>query len=632
MIKLVALVPLLPLIGFVIIGLFGKKLSKGIVGTIGSGVVLGAFAIALGIFFELSGQAQKSVTIDLFSWISAGKLSVPFSFLIDPLSSLFLLIITGIGFLIHLYSTGYMSHDEGFHRFFAYLNLFIFFMLLLVLGSNYLIMFVGWEGVGLCSYLLIGFWFKNTAYNNAAKKAFVMNRIGDLGFLMGIILIFVTFGSIGYHDVFEQAKNMAGGNPTITAITLLLFIGAMGKSAQLPLYTWLPDAMAGPTPVSALIHAATMVTAGIYMVARSNILYTLSPTSMEIVAVVGACTALFAASIGLAQNDIKKVLAYSTVSQLGYMFLALGVGAYTGAVFHVMTHAFFKALLFLGAGSVIHAMGGEQDIRKMGGLGKYIPVTHITFLLGTLAIAGCPPFSGFFSKDEILANAFEHSPLLWTIGITTAAMTTFYMFRLYFLTFKGSFRGTHEQEHHLHESPKSMTIPLIVLAVLSVVGGFVGLPAIFGTHHLLEGFLAPVFEDSSFRLVHHLSENTELMLMTGAVVVMAAFCYFAYVTYVKNKTLPDEEGAPLKPMHKLIYNKYWVDELYENVFTKPLNMLSQFFHNLVDNQIVDGIVNGVGTAVNWTGGVVRLAQTGNIGFYVFVMVISIVLILFTQLF
>jgi NADH-quinone oxidoreductase subunit L len=632
MIKLIGLVPLLPLIGFMIIGLFGKKLSKAVVGTIGSGVILAAFAVALGIFLELSGQSQKSVTIELFPWISAGKLSVPFSFLIDPLSSLFLLIITGIGFLIHLYSTGYMSHDEGFSRFFAYLNLFIFFMLLLVLGSNYLIMFVGWEGVGLCSYLLIGFWFKNTAYNNAAKKAFVMNRIGDLGFLMGIILIFVTFGSIGYYEVFEQAKNMASGNPVLTAITLLLFIGAMGKSAQLPLYTWLPDAMAGPTPVSALIHAATMVTAGIYMVARSNILYTLSPTSMEVVAIVGVCTALFAATIGLAQNDIKKVLAYSTVSQLGYMFLALGVGAYTGAVFHVMTHAFFKALLFLGAGSVIHAMGGEQDIRKMGGLKKYIPITQMTFLIGTLAIAGFPGFSGFFSKDEILAHAFEHNKLLWALGLAGAAMTTFYMFRLYFLTFMGTFRGTHEQEHHLHESPKSMTIPLIVLAVLSLLGGLIGIPEALGGHHYLEAFLAPVFDDSSFRLVHHLPETTEYELMGAAIIVMGAFLYFAYVTYVKNKTLPDAEGAELRPMHKLVYNKYWVDELYENVITKPLDMLSRGFHNLVDNQIVDGVVNGVGSAVSWVSGTVRLAQTGNIGFYVFIMVISIVLILFSQLF
>jgi NADH-quinone oxidoreductase subunit L len=632
MIKLVWLVPLLPLIGFVIIGLFGKKLSKGLVGTIGSGVVLGSFAVALGIFFELSGQAQKSFTIDLFSWITAGKLSIPFSFLIDPLSSLFLLIITGIGFLIHLYSTGYMHDDEGFARFFAYLNLFIFFMLLLVLGSNYLIMFVGWEGVGLCSYLLIGFWFKNTAYNNAAKKAFIMNRIGDLGFLLGIILIFVTFGSISYHEVFEQAKSYATGNPVLVAITLLLFVGAMGKSAQLPLYTWLPDAMAGPTPVSALIHAATMVTAGIYMIARSNILYTLSPFTMEFVAVIGVCTALFAATIGLAQNDIKKVLAYSTVSQLGYMFLALGVGAYTGAVFHVMTHAFFKALLFLGAGSVIHAMSGEQDIRKMGGLKKYIPVTHATFLIGTLAIVGFPGFSGFFSKDEILAHAYENNKLLWFLGVLGAAMTTFYMFRLYFLTFRNAFRGTHEQEHHLHESPKSMTIPLIVLAALSLLGGFIGVPEVLGGHHFLENFLKPVFEDSSFRIIHHLSHDTEYILMGVAVAVMALALYYAYKTYVVEKTLPAAEDEELKPLHQLVYKKYYVDELYENLITKPLSFIGEGLHKVVDNQIVDGIVNGCGTVVNGVSGVVRRAQTGNIGFYVFVMVISIVLILFTQLF
>ncbi len=632
MIKLVGLVPLLPLIGFVIIGLFGKTLSKGIVGIIGCGSVLASFAVSLGIFLELTGQAEKSVTIDLFNWISAGKLSIPFSFLIDPLSSLFLLIITGIGFLIHVYSTGYMSHDEGFSRFFAYLNLFIFFMLLLVLGSNYLIMFVGWEGVGLCSYLLIGFWFKNTAYNNAAKKAFIMNRIGDLGFLLGIILIFVTFGSIGYHDVFEQAKNMATGNPVLTSITLLLFIGAMGKSAQLPLYTWLPDAMAGPTPVSALIHAATMVTAGIYMVARSNILYTLSPIAMETVAIIGVCTALFAATIGLAQNDIKKVLAYSTVSQLGYMFLALGVGAYTGAVFHVMTHAFFKALLFLGAGSVIHAMSGEQDIRRMGSLKKHLPITHITFLLGTLAIAGCPPFSGFFSKDEILANAFENNKLLWFLGVLGAAMTTFYMFRLYFLTFSGEFRGTKEQHHHLHESPKSMTMPLVILAVLAVVGGFVGIPEALGGKHFLEEFLKPVFEDSSFRMVHNLSHETEYMLMGVAVIVMAASLYYAYTVYVKNKTLPAEESEELSPIHQMVYKKYWIDELYENVITKPLNFCSDILHKLFDVQIVDGFVNGIGRIVTWFSGIIRYAQTGNIGLYVFVMVIGIVLILCTRIF
>jgi NADH-quinone oxidoreductase subunit L len=630
MIQLIWLVPLLPLIGFLAIGLGGKNLSKSIVGILGSGVILAAFVLSVGIFFELNGQTQKSVTIDLFSWITAGKLSVPFSFLIDPLSSLFLLIITGIGFLIHLYSTGYMHDDEGFTRFFAYLNLFIFFMLLLVLGSNYLIMFVGWEGVGLCSYLLIGFWFKNTAYNNAAKKAFIMNRIGDLGFLLGIILIYITFGSISYHDVFLSATTMSSGNSTLTAITLLLFIGAMGKSAQLPLYTWLPDAMAGPTPVSALIHAATMVTAGIYMIARSNILYTLAPFSMEVVAIVGACTLLFAATIGLAQNDIKKVLAYSTVSQLGYMFLALGVGAYTGAVFHVMTHAFFKALLFLGAGSVIHAMGGEQDIRKMGGLKKYIPITYLTFLLGTLAIVGFPGFSGFFSKDEILAHVYEHNKILWLIGVLGAAMTSFYMFRLFFLTFKGTFRGTHEQEHHLHESPKSMTIPLVVLAVLSVAGGLIGIPEVLGGHHFLEEFLKPVFTDSTFRMTHHLSESTEFTLMGVAVTVMLISLYYAYTVYVKKQTIPAGEEEELNPIHQLVYKKYWVDELYENVITKPLNAISEGLYKLVDNQIVDGIVNGIGSLIRWISQTIRLAQTGNIGFYVFVMVISIVLILFTQ--
>lgn len=631
MIQFAFLIPLLPLIGFVIIGLFGKNVSKGLVSIIGCGSILGAFALSLGIFFELIGQAEKSITIDLFSWISAGKLSIPFSFLIDPLSSLFLLIITGIGFLIHLYSSGYMSHDEGFSRFFAYLNLFIFFMLLLVMGSNYLIMFVGWEGVGLCSYLLIGFWFKNTAYNNAAKKAFIMNRIGDLGFLLGIILIYVTFGSISYKDVFIQAQQFSTGNPVLVAITLLLFIGAMGKSAQLPLYTWLPDAMAGPTPVSALIHAATMVTAGIYMIARSNILYTLAPFSMEVVAIVGVCTALFAATIGLAQNDIKKVLAYSTVSQLGYMFLSLGVGAYTGAVFHVMTHAFFKALLFLGAGSVIHAMSGEQDIRSMGGLKKYVPITHITFLLGTLAIAGCPPFSGFFSKDEILAHAFEHNKLLWFFGVLGAAMTTFYMFRLYFLTFHNSFRGTHEQEHHLHESPSSMTIPLMVLAVLSIVGGFVGIPEVLGGTHFLEEFLKPVFEDSSLRMAHHLSHDTEYMLMGVAITVMAVAIYYAHDIYVKKNTLPVGETEELNPIHKLVYKKYWVDELYENVITKPLNFISEGLYKVIDNQVVDAIINGVGSLVSWTSSKVRLIQTGNMGFYIFVMVIGIVIILFTRL-
>ena len=635
MIKLIGLVPLFPLIGFLINGFFGKKISKSLSGWIASLAVLASFAISLLIFFELEHSEAKSQIVPLFSWINSDTLKIPFEFLVDPLSSWFLLIITGIGFLIHIYSMGYMHDDEGFARFFTYLNLFVFFMLLLVLGNNYLIMFVGWEGVGLCSYLLIGFWFKNTAYNNAAKKAFIMNRIGDLGFLLGIILIYVTFGSISYKEVFTQASFLSSGDNTLTVITLLLFVGAMGKSAQLPLYTWLPDAMAGPTPVSALIHAATMVTAGIYMIARSNILYTLAPISMEVVAIVGACTLLFAATIGLAQNDIKKVLAYSTVSQLGYMFLALGVGSYTGAVFHVMTHAFFKALLFLGAGSVIHAMSGEQDIRKMGGLKKYIPITQLTFLLGTLAIVGFPGFSGFFSKDEILARAYEHNPILWFVGVLGAAMTTFYMFRLYFLTFKGTFRGTHEQEHHLHESPKSMTIPLIVLAVFSVLGGFFGVPAVIGEkigiHNSLEAFLEPVFEHSSIRMAHHLPEATEMMLMGIAVAVMFGALYYAYTVYVKNKTLPAAEEEELNPIHQLVYKKYWVDEIYENLITKPLDFISEALYKVVDNQIVDGFVNGFGAIVTRTSQFIRLAQTGNIGFYVFAMVAGIILILLTRL-
>src|ERR1700751_3131713 len=432
MIKLIGLVPLFPLIGFLINGFFGKKMSKSLSGTISCVSVLASFVLSVLIFMEVNASQQKSNVVELFSWINSDTLKIPFSFLVDPLSGVFLLIIPGIGFLFHVYSTGYMHEDEGFARFFTYLNLFIFFMLLLVLGNNYLIMFVGWEGVGLCSYLLIGFWFKNTNYNKAANKAFIMNRIGDLGFLLGITLIFTTFGSITFGEVFAKAGNIS--TATITAIALLLFVGAMGKSAQIPLYTWLPDAMAGPTPVSALIHAATMVTAGIYMVVRSNLFYSISDTASEFVAVVVAITALFATIIGWLQTDIKKVLAYSTVSQLGLMFLALGVGAYSSAVFHVTTHAFFKALLFLGAGSVIHAMGGEQDVRKMGGLKGKIKVTYITMLLGTIAISGIPPFSGFFSKDEILAHVYEHNKILWVLGMITSMLTAFYMFRMLFLT------------------------------------------------------------------------------------------------------------------------------------------------------------------------------------------------------
>jgi NADH-quinone oxidoreductase subunit L len=622
MIKLIPLVPLFPLIGFLINGFFGKKISKSLSGIIASVSVLAAFVVSLLIFVELQGIEQKSNIVNLFSWINSDTLKIPFEFLIDPLSSVFLLIITGVGFLIHVYSIGYMKEDGGFARFFTYLNLFIFFMLILVLGNNYLIMFVGWEGVGLCSYLLIGFWFKNTSYNNAARKAFVINRIGDLGFLLGIILIFVTFGSISFNEVFDKAGTV--GTPVITSIALLLFIGAMGKSAQIPLHTWLPDAMAGPTPVSALIHAATMVTAGIYMIVRSNIFYSISEVASEVVAITGVITALFAATIGLLQNDIKKILAYSTVSQLGLMFLGLGVGAYSSSVFHVTTHAFFKALLFLGAGSVIHAMGGEQDIRKMGGLKGHIKVTFITMLLGTIAISGLPPFSGFFSKDEILAHTYEHSKILWFLGMVTSMLTAFYMFRMLFITFFGKFRGTHEQEHHLHESPSSMTIPLIVLAALSVIGGVLGLPEFWGMPNWMHNNLESVILRPDPGTLHH---DTEWMLMGLAVASAIAVILFAQNMYLKYKVLPAEKEEQLKPWQKLVYNKYYVDEFFDAVIRKPLDMISVAFHKFFDIQLIDGIVNGVGSAVKSIGSVIRLVQSGNIGFYVISMVIGVVFII-----
>lgn len=628
MINLVYLVPLFPLIGFLINGLGRRFLSKSLVGFIGSGMILLSFGLSVGIFCELQAAEVKSFTLPLFNWIEVGSLSVPFSFLIDPLSALMLLIVTGIGFLIHVYSIGYMHHDTGFAKFFAYLNLFIFFMLLLVLGSNYVVLFIGWEGVGLCSYLLIGFWFTNPDYASAAKKAFIMNRIGDLGFLIAIFLIFSTFGSIEFAKVFPQAALMDSGNATLALMTILLFVGATGKSAQIPLFTWLPDAMAGPTPVSALIHAATMVTAGIYMIARSNILFTLSPQTMEIVSIIGLATAILAATIALTQTDIKKVLAYSTVSQLGYMFLGLGVGAYTGAFFHVMTHAFFKALLFLGAGSVIHAMSNEQDLRQMGGLRNKLPITFLTMLVGTIAISGLPPFAGFFSKDEILAHAYAHSPILWGIGVVGAMFTAFYMFRMLFLTFYGSFRGTTEQASHLHESPLSMTIPLILLAVLSIVGGFIGLPEVLGGHHWLAQFLAPVFALSAAKTHHvELDHYTEYLLMAisvgGALIAMLV----AYMRYIKRSHVPVAGDQPRGFLANLSYNKYYVDEIYQLLITRPLDVLSNFFYTIVDKLAIDGIVNGIGKVAVEASRGFRLLQTGNIGFYIFMMILGVIAML-----
>jgi NADH-quinone oxidoreductase subunit L len=614
-------------IGFLIIGLGRRYLSKSLTGIIGCGVILASFIISVWIFLQV--KDGNSYVAEYFNFITAGSLKIPFAFQIDALSSLFLLIITGVGFLIHVYSASYMHHEnkQQFARYFSYLNLFVFSMLLLVMGANFVILFIGWEGVGLCSYLLIGYWFKNTEYNYAARKAFVMNRIGDLAFLIAIFWIIARVGSVSFSDVFAADSLAKLSTADITGITILLFIGATGKSAQIPLYTWLPDAMAGPTPVSALIHAATMVTAGIYMIARSNVLYSLAPTTQSIVAYIGLATALLAATIALKQNDIKKVLAYSTVSQLGYMFLALGVGAYSVAVFHVMTHAFFKALLFLGSGSVIHAMGGEQDIRSMGGLSKKLKITSFTFLIGCIAIAGIPPLSGFFSKDAILLSAFVHEKsgiILYTIALFTALLTAFYMFRLYFVTFTGKFRGTHDQEHHLHESPSLMTVPLIILAVLSIIGGFIGVPeAIMAGGDKLTEFLSPVIAQQEIHEVSHSTEYLLMALSTGLIVLTIVFAWYRFRNYQ-----PKEETG----FGKVLENKWYVDELYDKIVANPLNRFAGFLNNFFERYIIDGIVNGVGRAVNYGSRQLRLLQSGQVGSYVLLMVLSILLLLLYQFF
>jgi NADH-quinone oxidoreductase subunit L len=615
------LIPFFPLLGFLINGLGRKVLSKSLVSIVGCGVVLASFILSIWIF----GQVKNGNTFvaSYFDFISVRSLHVAFAFQIDQLSAIFLLIITGVGFLIHVYSTSYMHEEASDHfgRYFSYLNLFIFSMLLLVMGANYIIMFIGWEGVGLCSYLLIGYWFKNTEYNKAANKAFIMNRIGDLGFLIAIFWIISKVGNTNFADVFASTNSFTTSE--ITIITLLLFVGATGKSAQIPLYTWLPDAMAGPTPVSALIHAATMVTAGIYMVARSNALYSLSELSMNVVAIVGLATSILAATIALKQNDIKKVLAYSTVSQLGYMFLALGVGAYSTGVFHVMTHAFFKALLFLGAGSVIHAMGGEQDIRKMGGLNR-LKITSITFLIGCIAIAGVPPFSGFFSKDAILLAAYEHNPVLYAVALFGAMLTAYYMFRLFFLAFTGKFRGAEEQEHHLHESPPAMTIVLVILAILSIIGGFIGIPEVImkGGDKLTE-FLAPVIP---VRVQEAIPSSTEFSLMalsTGLVLVAIIAAWFRFRKY---------EFKPSKGLGKVLENKWYVDEFYDAIIVKPLNKLGEILNEGLEKSGIDALVNGIGRAVQYGGRQLRWLQSGQVGSYVLLMVVSIVLFFVLQFF
>ncbi len=670
---LIWLIPLFPAAGFVINGLFGKRMSKTMVGVIACGLVFISFIFSAGAVYQLLqlDSAHRSHTVRLYEWINAGpahtsegplaNFRVDWGFLLDPLSSVMILVVTGIGLLIHIYSTGYMHEEDGYYRFFAYLNLFMFSMLTLVLGNNYVMMFVGWEGVGLCSYLLIGYYFHKKSAGDAAKKAFVVNRVGDWGFSIGIMMIFVTFGTIDFIQVGEKVREgvMAGafhvGDPLFIGIALALFVGAAGKSAQIPLYVWLPDAMEGPTPVSALIHAATMVTAGVYMVARSNFIYQMAPQAMTVVAVIGAVTAFFAASIGLVQNDIKRVLAYSTVSQLGYMFLALGVGAFAAGIFHLMTHAFFKALLFLGSGSVIHALHHEQDMRKMGALKNKIPVTFWTMFVGTLAIAGTPFLAGFFSKDEILWKAFSSNQghvLLWLLGAAVAGMTAFYMFRLIFMTFFGQSRVDHHTEHHIHESPRSMTVPLIILAIGSVVAGYVGFPAWLGGNNAFEKFLDPVFEP--LPIPHgpeaeysHLAEAG----MAAASVAIALIGFgLAYSKYCKRSWEQQREIRQYGSLYPVFLNKYYVDEGYDFLFVNRAKDagtgLWKFDAAVVDGAVngsawttvegalgsgwwdrwvVDGIVKFIGGFIRTMSWPLRLIQTGYVQNYALVMILGLLI-------
>ena len=636
------LIPLFPLIGFIIIGLLGKRLPDKLSGIIACLMVGLSFAVSISLFFKmLAVEPEARLFIqNVFTWIKVGSFEIPFALQLDPLSGVMILVVTGVSFIIHIYSIGYMHGDRSVPRYFSFLNLFVFFMLVLVLGNSFLILFIGWEGVGLCSYLLIGFWFEDKEKAICGKKAFIVNRIGDFGFLLGMFLIYMTFGSLIFTEVFDRAAvGMHAGSATVVAITLLLFMGATGKSAQIPLYIWLPDAMAGPTPVSALIHAATMVTAGVYMVARTNVLYALAPVSLYIVAIVGGLTALFAATIGTSQFDIKKVLAYSTVSQLGYMFLGLGAGAFAAGIFHLMTHAFFKALLFLGSGSIIHAMhahyhhtGGHndpQDMRNMGGLRKKMPLTFWTFIIATLAISGIPGLSGFFSKDEILWKTFASGHIwLWIIGLFTAGLTAFYMFRLVYMTFYGTFRGG-DTDEYIKESPKVMTIPLAVLAVLSVIGGYIGIPHILGGHNQFEQFLAPVFERSEHILAHrgHHAASTEMTLMIVSVIVALVGIYIAFLLYRKNPDIPGKIAARIKGFYKIVYHKYYVDEIYQALIITPLVKSSEFMWKFFDDKVVDGSVNGVAAIFRGLGAELRRIQTGLVQNYALMMSIGIIVII-----
>ena len=632
------LIPLLPLVGFIINGLLIGKLSRPMVSFIACGSVFISLVISIFAFFELKALPADMRVLEqtLFTWIPSGAFEVNFGYLLDPLSAVMILVVTSVGFLIHIYSIGYMSHDPSYQRFFTYMNLFMFSMLTLVLADNFLLMFVGWEGVGLCSYLLIGFWVEKKSATDAGKKAFIVNRIGDFGFLLGMFIVFWQCNSLNFVDVVARAPEVfVYGGSLVTVACILLFIGATGKSAQVPLYVWLPDAMEGPTPVSALIHAATMVTAGVYMVVRTNVLYMMAPDALMTVAVIGAITAFFAATIGLAQNDIKRVLAYSTVSQLGYMFLACGVAAFTAGIFHLMTHAFFKALLFLCAGSVIHGMSDEQDMRYMGGLKKYMPVTFMTMFIATLAISGIPMFSGFFSKDEILWKSFSSQyghPVFWVIGVVTAVLTAFYMFRLIYLTFYGKERMSKEVKSHIHESPKSMTIPLTILAVLSVIGGYIGMPHIFGVTNYFEEWLKPVMAKSNQPVSHALASGggdtaMEITLMVVTVVLVLISIFFAYLLYKKKTEISTSLAEKLSGLKNLLLNKYFVDELYGAVIVRPLVYFSLFLWKVFDVVIIDGFINGIASWYDDMSAVARTAQTGRVRTYATIFLSGVILVL-----
>jgi NADH-quinone oxidoreductase subunit L len=621
------LIPILPLAGAAINGFFGKKSSRRAVTTVAlvfSGAAFVWASVAAARFWPGDAPYQEF----LAHWIRSGSFSADFAFYLDRLSLVMVLVVTGVGFLIHIYSVGYIWEDPGFYRFFSYLNLFMFFMLTLVLANNYLLMFIGWEGVGLASYLLIGFWFTKDSAASAGKKAFIVNRIGDFGFLIGLFLLIQHFGSLNFVQVFDQVQPLAtetAGAGLLTAIALLLLLGACGKSAQIPLYVWLPDAMEGPTPVSALIHAATMVTAGVYMISRSHMIFERAPIALTAVAIIGTLTAFFAATIGIAQTDIKKVLAYSTISQLGYMFMACGVGAFSAGIFHLMTHAFFKGLLFLGAGSVIHAVGGEQDMRKMGGLRSYIPWTTLTMGIATLAIAGIPPFAGFWSKDEILYKAYQANWIYWAIGVFTAFLTSFYMFRLLFMTFAGDYRGSEVDEHghashahadakhghgEPHESPWVMLGPLVVLAFLSTVGGFVGLGNRF------EHFLGPVFGSEFPRRIAEGSGASELLLMVVSVLFALAGLVVAYILYVSKPYLPQDIAEAFGGLYRAVFNKYYVDELYAKVFVNPLvNGSTRILWQGIDRKVIDNTVNDAGYGAREVSDEVRHMQSGNLRSY-----------------